>query len=66
MCELRTWGQIVVDNTVSSEIMRMYTTNQNRGSCLKKKGAVEKREEGENLVIRGRSINRFKNCDIVG
>ena len=53
MCELRTWGQIVVDNTVTSEIMRMYTTNQNRGSCLKKKkGAVEKREEGETLVIR--------------
>ena len=58
MCELRTWGQIVVDNTITSEIMRMYTTNQNRGSCLKK-GAVEKREERENLVIRGRSINRF-------
>ena len=54
MCELRTWGQIVaVDNTITSEIMRMYTTNRNRGSCLKKGGAVEKREEGKNLVIRG-------------
>ena len=59
MCELRTWGQIVVDNTILSEIMRMYTTNQNRGSGLQKKGAFEKREEGENLVIQGRSINRF-------
>ena len=59
MCELRTWGQIVVDNTITSEIMRMYTTNQNRGSGLQKKGAFEKREEGENLVIQGRSISRF-------
>ena len=59
MCELRTWGQIVVDNRITSEIIRMYTTNQNRGSGLQKKGAVEKSEEGENLVIRERSINRF-------
>ena len=59
MCELRTWGQIVVDNTITSEIMRMYTTNQNRGSCLKKRERL-KREKGENLVTRGMNKSFLK------
>ena len=50
--------------------MRVYTTNQNRGSCLCKGAVLEREREslrkGENLVKRGRSINRFKNRDSAG
>ena len=66
MCELRTWGQTVIDNTITSEIMRMYTTNQDRGVVSVRERF--KKREGENLVNRGRSINNycFKNRDSVG
>ena len=66
MCELRTWGQTVIDNTITSEIMRMYTTNQDRG--VVSVGERFKKREGENLVIQGRSINNycFTNRDSVG
>ena len=52
--------------------MRVYTTNQNRGSCLCKGAVLEREREreslrkGENLVKRWRSINRFKNRDSAG
>ena len=48
MCKLRACGQIVIDNTIRSEIMRVYTTNQNRGSCL------HKREKKEKVSVKGR------------
>ena len=52
MCKLRTWGQIVIDNTIRSEIMRVYTTNQNKGSCLCKGAVLERvRVSGKERIL---------------